>query len=192
MMYGAETDPLCYPGTDVLMNRGGITDPEALEQFETAMFLIRAEEEWPQGGLDYDHYKALHCHFFQDVYDWAGDVRKIRIGKGGSWFCYPEYIDEMMEIIFHQLAVENWLAGLPVKPFSARAAHCIGEINAVHPFREGNGRTQLAFLVLLATQAGFVCNESCLDRDRVMDAMIRSFHGDEVPLAALIEQMIGG
>ncbi len=191
MMYGADEDPLCYPGTHVLRNRAGIKDAQELEQFEMAMFLIRAEEVWPEGDMDYAHYKAIHRHFFQDVYEWAGEPRRIRIGKGGNWFCYPEHIDREMAGIFAQLSAENRLIGLPAPAFAARAAHYLGDINAVHPFREGNGRTQLAFLTLRATRAGFACDEECLDRDRVMNAMIHSFHGNEGPLAALIAQMIG-
>ncbi|WDZ81644.1 Fic family protein (plasmid) [Ensifer adhaerens] len=57
------------------------------------MFDSRATEDLPDGELDFAHYRALHRHFFQDVYDWAGEIRAIRTGKGGNWFCYPEYIE---------------------------------------------------------------------------------------------------
>jgi cell filamentation protein len=125
-----------------------------LEEYELAMFLTRADEDWPAGQLDYEHYKALHHHLFQDVYEWAGRPRTIRIGKNGNWFCYPEYIDQEMDRIFEELADSNHLTELSVDEFAKETAHVLAEINAVHPFREGNGRTQLALLSILAEHAG--------------------------------------
>ncbi|WP_292425134.1 Fic family protein [Mesorhizobium sp.] len=185
-MYAAEEDPLCYPGTTVLRNKLNIEDQAQLDEFELALFLTRADEEMPVGSLDYEHYKAVHRHLFQDVYEWAGEVRTIRIGKGGNWFCYPEYIDQEMRRIFEELADADRLRGLGIEDFAVQAAHVLAEINAVHPFREGNGRSQLTFLAMLMENAGFSFNADVLERERVLDAMIESFAGDEGPLARLI------
>lgn len=186
MVYAAEEDPLCYPGTTVLRNKLNIEDQPQLDEFELALFLTRADEEMPVSNLDYEHYKAVHHHLFQDVYEWAGAVRTIRIGKGGNWFCYPEYIDQEMRRIFEELAGADCLRGLGIEDFAVRAAHVLAEINAVHPFREGNGRTQFTFLAMLMENAGFPFNADMLERERVLDAMIESFAGDEAPLARLI------
>lgn len=102
--YNAVEDPLCYPGTQVLRNKADIQDQDELDQFEQLMFESRAEERLPEGALDFTHYLALHHHYFQDVYDWAGDVRGIRTGKGSNWFCYPEYIVTQAEQLFGELA----------------------------------------------------------------------------------------
>lgn len=190
MVYATETDPLCYPGSTVLRNKEGITDQADLDDYETAMVVLRSEEEWPIGRLDYAHYRALHRHLFQDVYDWAGEPRQIRIGKGGNWFCYPEYIDDQMERIFDELAEEDHLRGLDRRSFSVRSAQYLAEINAIHPFREGNGRTQLAFLTILAENAGFELNADGLERDQVIQAMVDSFSGEEQPLADLIAHLL--
>ncbi|MBP0618258.1 Fic/DOC family protein [Jiella mangrovi] len=190
MVYTAEADPLCYPGTSVLRNKAELQDADALDEFELSMFYTRAEEPLPSGALDYPHYRALHHHLFQDVYEWAGQPRTIRIGKGGNWFCYPEYIASEMARIFNELAADNYLVGLSRAAFAAKAAHILAEINAVHPFREGNGRTQLTFLTILAEHAGFTVDMDVLDPDRVMQAMIASFSGDESALAALIAAFI--
>ncbi len=155
------------------------------------MFLIRAEEELPEGDLDYLHYKKIHHHFFQDVYEWAGQIRQVRTGKGGNWFCYPEYIDQQMEGLFAQLADENHLMHVDdVATFSNRAAYYIAEINAVHPFREGTERCQLILLTILTELAGFQLTEDRLDENLFMEAMIESFHGDNAPLAAEIRIMV--
>lgn len=190
MVYAAEQDPLCYPGTTVLRNKLDIQDQAELDEFELALFLTRAGEPLPAGDLDFAHYKAAHRHLFQDVYDWAGEARTIRIGKGGNWFCYPEYIENEMQRIFGELKDANHLAGLSPHEFAAKAAHVLADINAVHPFREGNGRTQLTFLAMLAENAGLPFNEQVLDRDRVIAAMVDSFDGDEEPLARLIEAIV--
>ncbi|MGO7339283.1 Fic/DOC family protein [Rhizobium johnstonii] len=104
MVYTAESDPLCYPGTTVLRNKLDLTDQSELDEFETTMFVLRSEELWPEGYLDVTHYLALHHHLFQDVYDWAGEICTIRIGKGGNWFYYPEFIAKELNRIFQELA----------------------------------------------------------------------------------------
>ncbi|WFU07541.1 Fic family protein (plasmid) [Rhizobium sp. CB3171] len=190
MVYTAETDPLCYPGTTVLRNKLGLTEQALLDEYELAVFLTRADEPFPAGHFDYSHYRALHRHLFQDVYDWAGEVRKIRIGKAGNWFCYPEYIDREMTRIFAELKAVRHLRGHSPKAFASQAAHVLAEINAVHPFREGNGRTQLSFLALLADNAGLPFHDDVLDRERVIGAMIESFSGDEQPLGHLILEIV--
>ncbi|ESX46600.1 Fic family protein [Mesorhizobium sp. C416B] len=189
MVYAAEHDPLCYPGTTVLRNRLNIKDQAQLDEFELALFLTRADEHIAAGRLDFEHYKAVHHHLFQDVYEWAGEVRTIRIGKGGNWFCYPEYINQEMHRIFGELADGDYLCELDLDAFAVRAAHVLAEINAVHPFREGNGRTQLTFLAMLMENAGFPFNADMLGRENVLNAMIESFAGEETPLAELIKDI---
>lgn len=190
MVYAAESDPLCYPGTTVLRNLLDIHDQSELDEFELALFLTRADEAFPAGDLDYPHYLALHRHLFQDVYAWAGEPRTIRIGKGGNWFCYPEYIDAEMQRVFGELSAAGHYSSTSAEVFAAGAAHVLAEINAIHPFREGNGRTQLAFLAILADNAGHGFDDDELDRDRVMKAMISSFSGNEAPLTRLIQDIV--
>ncbi|WP_075996616.1 Fic/DOC family protein [Salaquimonas pukyongi] len=189
--YNALEDPLCYPGTQVLRNKADLTEQEELDEFEQLMFQTRADEDLPDGDFDVAHYRALHHHFFQDVYDWAGEFRTIRTGKANNWFCYPEYIEPEMNRIFSVLAAENYLMDMGDKDeLAARAAWYLSEINAVHPFREGNGRTQLSFLTMLVRHAGFSLNEDNLEEEAFMNAMIFSFDGDTGPLQAQIRKML--
>jgi cell filamentation protein len=188
--YTAEQDPLCYPGTTVLRNKLDIQTQHELDEYELAVLLTRAEEPWPAGPLDYAHYKALHHHLFQDVYDWAGSTRTIRIAKNGNWFCYPEYIDREMNRIFDAVLAADHFRDLSADEFARQVAHVLAEINAVHPFREGNGRTQLALLSILAENAGLPFNDDLLDQDRVIQAMVESFAGDETPLVDLIRDLV--
>lgn len=189
--YNATEDPLCYPGTQVLRNKANLRNQDELDQFEQLMFLTRSDEPLPGGNLDHDHYKRIHHHFFQDVYDWAGKPREIRTGKGGNWFCYPEYIDAQMRTLFAGLADEEHLTSLnSPQAFAPRAAHYIAEINAVHPFREGNGRCQLTLLSVLLEISGFEMFEDRIDADKFMNAMVASFLGDTDPLTQSILVMM--
>lgn len=190
MAYAAETDPLCYPGTIVLRNLLDVEDAALLEEAELALFLIRAAQPFPAGDFDRKHYLDLHRHMFQDVYSWAGQIRSIRIGKNGNWFCYPEYIDAKLDRVFTELGDADRLENMTAASFASHVGHFLAELNAVHPFREGNGRTQLAFLAMLADRAGFGFDEDKVDRDRVLQAMVESFSGDEAALISLIQDII--
>ena len=74
--------------------------------------------------------------------------------------------------------------------FAAPLGNFLAELDAVHPFRAGNGRPPLAFLAMLGEHAGFAFNEDKLDRERVMQAMIMSFSGNEAPLISLVHDII--
>jgi cell filamentation protein, protein adenylyltransferase len=189
-MYQAEPDPYCYPGTSVLINRLDIRDQAALEAFEADATAERSSHEVPPGSLDYDHYLAIHRHLFQDIYDWAGSIRTVRVAKQGNAFCYPEYIDREMRRLFSELAGHKHFRDQSPDVFAAMAAHFLAELNAIHPFREGNGRTQLSFLTLLAEEAGHPLALERLNPDATLQAMIKSFDGDERPLAAIIGELM--
>jgi cell filamentation protein len=155
------------------------------------MFDSRAQERLPEGGLGFAHYQALHHHFFQDVYAWAGEIRTIRTGKGSNWFCYPQYIVSEARRVFAELASRNYLGGGASKQaFAEGATWFLSEINAIHPFREGNGRIQLVFLTMLARNAGFDINEKKLRPQPFLAAMIRSFGGDVVPLREEVGRLL--
>ncbi len=186
-MHETHDDTYCYTNSTVLKNKANLTNENDLIEFEAAMTLLRSTEPLPEGHLDFEHYKAIHHHLFQDVYEWAGQVRTIRISKGGSMFCYPEHIEAEMQKVFSELQNEDQLKGLVQEKFSRRAAHYLAEINAIHPFREGNGRTQLSFLILLTHNAGHSMDLAKLDESKVFQAMIDSFVGNEKPLAQLIQ-----
>ncbi|TXL82404.1 adenosine monophosphate-protein transferase [Vineibacter terrae] len=189
--YEASDDPYCYPGTTVLKNVPDIRDAAALEQFEIALTTQRGREPFPSGRLSATHYKAIHRHLFQDVYPWAGRFRTVRIHKGSSTFCYPENIDGEMRTLFAWLRKQRLLQDLTSVEFATAGAHFLAELNAIHPFREGNGRTQLSFLALLATKAGHPLRLRRLDPATFMAAVIESFRASEAALAAVVLDLIG-
>ncbi|MDA9548187.1 adenosine monophosphate-protein transferase [Bradyrhizobium sp. CCBAU 45321] len=183
-MYDAVADDYCYPGTTVLKNKLDLRNPEELHSFEAEVSDARADEELPAGKLDFAHFKAVHEHLFQDVYDWAGKIRTVRMSKGGNPFCFPENIEDQAKLLFAQLKQDKFLAGLEPEAFAEKAAHFLSELNVIHAFREGNGRAQLSFFLLLADRAGHPIDLKDLDPYAFLNAMIAAFDGDEAPLAA--------
>ena len=188
-MYEAVDDPYCYPGTTVLRNKLGIRD-DALEEFEEEMTRERAAEPLPAGDLSVRHYQAIHRHLFQDVYRWVGRFRTIRISKATSTFAFPEHVPTQMQRVFGELRDRHFLRGLDAKAFAAGAAHLLADLNAIHPFRDGNGRTQLVLIGLVAAEAAHPLDFEQLDPGGFLAAMITSFRGDEDPLAAQILRLI--
>ena len=105
-------------------------------------------------------------------------------------FCYPEHINSEMARVFGSLKTKNWLRGLQAEDFSREATHFLAELNAIHPFRDGNGRTQLAFVTLLAFAAGYQVNVDRIEPEQFLAAMIESFYGREQQLMQMFQQLI--
>lgn len=182
-------DDYVYPGTDVLRNKAGIRDQQALDAFEADATAVRMLELWEQpiaGCFDFSHLCGIHRHLFQDVYEWAGEIRTVDISRDSSRFANASRIESYLGGELSKLPGENWLRGLPPDPFVARLAHYMGEINATHPFREGNGRTQRAFCALLAEQAGYFIDFESVDQAQMYGVMIASFNCNALPLQALL------
>jgi cell filamentation protein len=189
-MYDAIDDPYTYENSTVLVNKLDLRAQAELDAFEAEISSARAEEPLPEGVLDFTHYRAIHHHLFQDVYDWAGEVRTVRISKGGNPFCFPENIEDQATKLFHDLRTAGYLRNLDAQTFSAKAAHFLAELNAIHAFREGNGRSQLTFFALLADYAGHPLDLDKLEAEEMLEAMIASFGGDERGLAAVIKGLV--
>jgi cell filamentation protein len=187
--YEAIDDPACYPGSEVLINIPDLKDAAELESFEVEHVGLRSVEEPPEGVFDTDHYRALHRHLFQDVFEWAGEYRTIRTSKGGNLFCLPEFIAGQMETLFERLQSPPFVPDSNPDEFVAAAADFLGELNAIHPFREGNGRTQLIFLRMLGLRAGHPFRSENVEPDAFLRAMIASFFGDTDALIDELERM---
>lgn len=184
-------DPYVYPDTNVLRNLLGLRDREELGRFEMDMSSMRLMELAfvpVAGKLDAAHLRAIHFYIFQDVYDWAGKFRTVNIARSGEYyFAFWDRIEGALGDALGKLARERFLAGLAREAFCTRAAFYLGEINAVHPFRDGNGRTQREFLRVLALRNGFALDWSRVTRDQMSAASQLSFRkGDNSGLAALL------
>jgi cell filamentation protein len=176
--YEVFDDPYCYKNTFVLKNKAGIRDAARLQAFELEMSTLRAEEPLPAGKFTPAHYRKVHHHLFQDVYRWAGRYRTVRTAKCGNWFCYPEYTESSMNQLFKKLGTDAFLAGASSDNFIDATADFLGELNAIHPFREGNGRSQLSFLHLLGRRVGHPLRLIQINRVTFLPAMVATFGGD--------------
>lgn len=152
-MYDAVADDYCYSDPKVLRNRLDLRDAAELADFEAEVSDARADEEAPAGDLDFRQFKAVHLHLFQDVYDWAGEIRTVRMSKDGSMFCYPENIEGEAKKLFTPLKQDGYLKNLSAKDFAGKSAHLLSELNAIHAFRKAQ-RPYSAVILPSARRAG--------------------------------------
>ena len=188
-----EDDPYLYADSSVLRNLADIYDERGLSKFESDHFFARLldlHENPITGSFDSDHLRRIHHFLFQDVYAWAGEFRTVPIAKGDSFFARPEHIGSELQKLFHRLANERCLRGSDSKEFCQRAAYYLGEINALHPFREGNGRAQREFIRELALEAGYEVAWDLVTQDEMFKASVASFHqGSSAPFAMILNKI---
>lgn len=116
----------------------------------------------------------------------------MEISKGGSRFQFSRFIATGMQDVHRRLVDKRFLAGLPAETFAAEAGRIIGDVNYVHPFREGNGRTQLEYLQQLGRRAGHDLNPDRLDPDTWQEASRVAVNGDYSAMAkAILTQAMG-
>ena len=150
--------------------------------------------QWEESPLcstfDFEHYKAIHRHLFCDLYEWAGVPRSINISKKGTQFCPADEIPRVSSAIFRRLAEQNFFQSLSFDDFVDAFVDFYIRTNELHPFREGNGRTQRVFLAQLAQHAGYQLDFSCIDPDELMVATIWSAQGVDTMLRQLFREML--
>ena len=176
-------DPIsadCYEGTTCLINKFGIKDEKKLSQMETLITTAKCQELEISpivGDFGFDHYKAIHKYIFEDLYDWAGKVRTASISKKGTVFILPESIEPLADRIFTGLQKNNCYIGYDNDRYIDSIVDFYCRTNMLHPFREGNGRTQRVFLTQLIRHSGHDINFSTIDTDELMIATIQSANG---------------
>ena len=185
-------DPYSDPITGVLYNKLGLSTAAELEAAEreiTHAALILLDESPVSPSYDLPHLQEIHKRIFGDIYEWAGQIRTVAIAKGAV-FCLPQYIDSSAAVIFRELRDEDYLRGLRRDAFVRRLAHYLGEVNALHPFREGNGRAQRAFFGQLARDAGFTLAWQHLDPARNVEASAAIMRGDPEPMREMLDALV--
>jgi len=178
--------PHLIPNTNVLKNIPGITSQEDLDRFELLSFLARLDTT-PEGDLSTNHLKKIHAHSLQDVYEWAGEFRNVPIEKGASVFCRPEFIVQEIDKItksINSLALEK----MNLKTFSTNLAEIVGELNAVHPFLDGNGRAIRVYAQKLSKSIGYKLDVSDLRGKAWNKTSEKSFFGDNHLLCQLLQE----
>ncbi|BDH44300.1 cell filamentation protein Fic [Salmonella enterica subsp. enterica serovar Choleraesuis] len=190
--FGAGRDPYYWSGIAVLRNRLDIRENSRLMQAEREFTALRAAS-LPLGpaqrGLP--HLCAIHRFLFQDVYAWAGEMRKVDIYQGDTRFCHFEYIEKEGNALMQALEDERYLSGLERSDFIRRLSHFYGEINVLHPFRIGSGRAQRIFFEQLAIHAGYVLDWSRVETGAWRYANQQAALGRPQELEAIFGQVIG-
>ena len=175
------TSKYCYPGSTVLVNRLNIRDQAELDRVERQIVLLKsavAEREMPFRDVNFPYYLDLHRMLFAELYEWAGTLREIDMSKKGTDFYPVKELERLGELRFQRLAKDNYLCGLRQKQFADALAALYHDLNMLHPFREGNGRTERLFLTLLVRNAGYDIRFAGCDRDLLMIAAIQAAQGD--------------
>ena len=176
----------------MLRNLLGITDAGELAQVEAALSASRLVDLGRRrlpGEYDLGHLRAFHRYILGDVFEWAGELRTVSIAKG-SLFCLPQHLATAGADVFGRLAAADRLRGLNREEFIGKVAEFLADVNALHPFREGNGRAQRAFFSQLAHDAGHHIDWIRMDPDRNTAASAAAHHGDLAPLTEMLGDLI--
>ena len=178
---------------EVLENKLGIEDPGLLKKAEEEIVFLRLvelEHKPIQGVFDFEHLKSIHRYLFSDIYTMAGKVRTVNIAKDGSAFCYAQFIDCTQKKIFDRLHQNNFLQGISEEEFTSKLVELSGDLNALHPFRDGNGRAIRVFLSQLSENAGYRLSLENAQKEELLAADIAAFKGNLELLTALYSKLI--
>lgn len=187
-----------YTGSDpyidengVLINKKGIKDEFELDRVERASSYMKAldlDQNPIKGKFDLKHLQDIHKHLFGDIYPFAGKIRDGYLQKGQQDFTMGYRIIPQAEKLFTQLKNEQFLKKTEPAKIAGRLAYYMGEINAIHPFREGNGRAQRIFISQLAKEAGFELTFSKSTQEEMINASIQAHRCDYKGLESIIEK----
>lgn len=169
-----------YKGTNCLINKLNIQNKEQLAKIEASITMAKSaelERNPISDSFDFEHYKQIHKYLFEDLYEWAGKVRTVDISKKGTNFTSAENIETVSKACFDRLKNHNYFKNIDFNDFIENIVDFYCSTNMLHPFREGNGRTQRIFIAQLIRFCGYDINFSEIDTDELMVATIHSANG---------------
>lgn len=187
-------DPYSQDG--VLKNKFGEKDPrklEILEKRSTIRGWIKLQNELiatPNLKLDASLIKKIHKNLFDDVYDWAGEYRTVNIVKGKTMFANALYVPATLEDLVTKLNRDITSKSITSNNVGEKLAYYYGELNMIHPFREGNGRTQRIFIEKVADKLGYSLQLEKVDSKKLLEVTIESVNGTGRPLKKVFEEVI--
>lgn len=193
---GYSIDPVtadCYEGTACLINKFGIKDDKQLSLVEGQITFAKGSElerNPIKGSFDFRHYKSIHKYLFDEIYDWAGKIRSVDMSKKGTSFAKADGIEQLANACFARLKTENYFKGQEFNEFVSNIVDFYCVTNMLHPFREGNGRTQRIFISQLIRFAGYDINFSSINVDDLMSATVQAANGVDVYLKEIFANAI--
>ncbi|MCR5732193.1 MAG: Fic family protein [Sphaerochaetaceae bacterium] len=182
-----------YPDSKCLVNYFNIKDKKTLIDVELFFVCARMAEMLAnplEMNFSFSYLQTIHERLFGDLYPSAGVVRDMPVSKS-KFFCLPQFLDKQIEDIFKRLSEQKYLQDIDDREdFINELAFYMGEFEALHPFRDGNGRAIRFFFVCLVKKAGYFFNWDEADPDRMLEASIASVDGDYQPLIDFFEEII--
>lgn len=167
----------CYPDSDVLKNKLNIIDKDELKQAEeeiTALKQYMLMEAPIKGRFTRTQLMNIHRFLFEDIYPFAGKIRREQISKGDTMFFPPHLINKELDKVFYKLHNDNMLHEAYRECQIRHLSYIMSELNIIHPFREGNGRSIRELIRCMAMHYGFSLDWSLVDRDTMLEAAVRS------------------
>lgn len=181
------------PKTGILLNLQDITDPDVLLFVESSAVTKRLQElyENPLKIKGSDSLLEIHRHLFQDMYVWAGKKRTVEISKGGKQFFPTSYFDNAFRYIDQLIGEFRKIPETNKRNLANKLSEILDNSNYLHPFREGNGRTQREFLRLLALEKGLKLNLNPPDNKSIYERYMKgTIESDMNTLTELIFELI--
>ncbi|MBD5111121.1 MAG: cell filamentation protein Fic [Ruminococcaceae bacterium] len=174
------SDDSCYPCTTVLINKQNIRKQEKLNKVEKMYVTLRTDELMKTDFTEpftFEFYCYIHKVLFGDIYDWAGEICTVDISKKGTNFCRSGNIRSLGKAKFDYLQRNNEFNSLSRDEYIKEIADFYHELNMLHPFREGNGRTERLFFSLLLKRNGNSIDFAKCDTDFLMMAAMYAAQG---------------
>jgi cell filamentation protein len=181
------------PKTGILRNSACLTDPNALLFFESGAVAKRIQElyENPIKIKGIESLFEIHKHLFQDVYNWAGEKRKVEISKAGKQFFPTTHFENAFRYIDTLISDYKKIPKNNKQQIAEKLAEILDAVNYLHPFREGNGRAQREFLRLLALEKNLTLNLNPPDNKNIYDQYMQgTINSDVKALTKLILELI--
>lgn len=191
--YGVGDDPYCYPGTCVLRNKLGLQDEGLLDEAERELSEIAAGTiVFEPAPYRLTSLQGIHKALFSDLYEWAGGIRTVKIRKDQTLFCSPDRIIPEATRIFSSMERADWFCNLSRTDFIQGIAEAFGDLNVIHPFREGNGRAQRILFEQVIINAGFTVDWWRVDESAWIPANVAAVMCDYRSLEDIFNRCIEG
>jgi len=178
----------CYPDSNVLKNKLNIKENKLLKTAEEEITLIKQMELLKnpiKGNFSKAHLMNIHKFIFEDIYPFAGKIRREQISKANTMFYPPNLIDRELDKLFAKIKEKNMLKETDEEKIFDNLAYVMAELNIIHPFREGNGRSIREFIRLMAKRMGYDLNWGNVDKEELLEASILSVDNYKVLIRIL-------